>query len=326
MAQPSTPSAHPGKVISCLPPPLAAMSDTDELTLRKLEIFLAFMRSRNLARAAAELGTSHVSVHRAIHSLENALRCPLFKHEGRTLTPLDGAFVLEARAERLMQDLAETVRLTRQAAGFSADRFRLGALYSLTVKTVPQLIMGLKLRRSELNIDLVLGSNADLAEQLHDFKLDAMLVALDAAVVDADCESVELFSDDIFLAAPSDSPFADQAEVDLRDLAGVPFVTLTHGFATFRDGRQVFAQAGFEPEVIMQVNDIFSLMSMVSSGVGYALLPGRVEAVYQNRLKLLPLAPRYRLQQRIGAVFLRSRERDPNLLAFVAECRMYARH
>ncbi len=301
------------------------MSDTDDLTLRKLEIFLAFMRSRNLARAAAELGTSHVSVHRAIHSLENALRCPLFKHEGRTLTPLDGAFVLEARAERLLQDLAETVRLTRQAAGFSADRFRLGALYSLTVKTVPQLIMGLKLRRSELNIDLVLGSNADLAEQLHDFKLDAMLVALDDAVVDADCESVELFSDDIFLAAPSDSPFADQAEVDLRDLAGVPFVTLTQGFATFRDGRQVFAQAGFEPEVIMQVNDIFSLMSMVSSGVGYALLPGRVEAVYQNRLKLLPLAPRYRLQQRIGAVFLRSRERDPNLLAFVAECRMYAR-
>ena len=186
--------------------------------------------------------------------------------------------------------------------------------------------MGLKLRRSELNIDLVLGSNADLAEQLHDFKLDAMLVALDDAVVDAGCESVELFSDDIFLAAPSDSPFADQAEVDLRDLAGVPFVTLTQGFATFRDGRQVFAQAGFEPEVIMQVNDIFSLMSMVSSGVGYALLPGRVEAVYQNRLKLLPLAPRYRLQQRIGAVFLRSRERDPNLLAFVAECRMYARN
>ncbi|HCV75423.1 MAG TPA: LysR family transcriptional regulator, partial [Pseudomonas sp.] len=53
------------------------MSDNDDLTLRKLEIFLAFMRSRNLARAAAELGTSHVSVHRAIHSLENALRCPL---------------------------------------------------------------------------------------------------------------------------------------------------------------------------------------------------------------------------------------------------------
>ncbi|AYN96163.1 LysR family transcriptional regulator [Pseudomonas luteola] len=301
------------------------MAIDEELTLKKLEIFLAFMRSGNLGRAAAELGTSNVSVHRAIHSLESALRCPLFKHEGRNLTPLDGAFVLEARAQQLMQDLTETIRLTRLAAGFSSDRFRLGALYSLTVKTVPQLIMGLKLRRSELNIDLILGSNADLTYQLRNMKLDAMLIALDDGMADPDCESVELFRDDIYLAAPADSPFTHQDVVDLRDLHGVPFVTLTEGFATFRDGRQVFHQAGFEPEVIMQVNDIFSLMSMVSSGVGYALLPGRVEAVYENRIRLVPLAPQYRLQQRIGVVFLRSKERDPNLLAFLAECRMYAR-
>ena len=56
----------------------------EEFTLKKLEIFLAFMRTGNLTRAAAELQTSNVSVHRAIHSLENALRCPLFKHEGAT--------------------------------------------------------------------------------------------------------------------------------------------------------------------------------------------------------------------------------------------------
>lgn len=53
-----------------------AMLIDEEFTLKKLEIFLAFMRTGNLARAAAELQTSNVSVHRAIHSLENALRCP----------------------------------------------------------------------------------------------------------------------------------------------------------------------------------------------------------------------------------------------------------
>eukprot|EP01030_Chromulinospumella_sphaerica_P024834 gene24834-24937_t len=36
----------------------------EEFTLKKLEIFLAFMRTGNLARAAAELQTSNVSVHR----------------------------------------------------------------------------------------------------------------------------------------------------------------------------------------------------------------------------------------------------------------------
>ncbi|MDF3937109.1 LysR family transcriptional regulator [Pseudomonas citronellolis] len=295
----------------------------EELTLKKLEVFLAFMRTGNLARAAAELGTSNVSVHRAIHSLESALRCPLFKHEGRTLTPLESAFVLEERAQKLVQDVNETVRLTREAAGFSAERFKLGALYSLTVKTVPQLIMGLKLRRSELNIDLILGSNVDLFYQLKNMELDAILVSLNESVADPDCECLPLFSDDIYLAVPVDSPYAELAEIDLASLRDAPFVTLTQGYATHQDGVRVFQLAGFEPRIAMQVKDIFTLLSMVSSGVGYALLPKRIEAVYENRVKLIPLQARYRLQQRIGVVFLRAKERDPNLLALLAECRMY---
>ena len=303
------------------------MQIDDELTLKKLEIFLAFMRTGNLARAAEALQTSNVSVHRAIHSLESALRCPLFKHEGRNLTPLESAYVLEERAQKLVQDVLATVELTRQAAGFSAARFRLGALYSLTVKTVPQLIMGLKIRRSELNIDLILGSNMDLLYKLKNMEVDAMLVSLDESTNDPDCEHLALFSDDIFLAVPTDSPFAEHNEVDLsdlRDLREATFITLTQGFATHRDGIRVFQQAGFEPKVAMQVNDIFTLLSMVSSGVGYALLPGRIAAVYENRVRLIPLQGRYRMQQHIGMVFLKSKERDPNLLALLAECRMYA--
>lgn len=300
------------------------MQIDEALTLKKLETFLVFMRSCNLARAAAELNTSNVSVHRAIHSLESSLRCPLFKHEGRNLIPLESAYVLEHRAQKLLQDVHETVQLTRQAAGYSAERFKLGSLYSLTVKTVPQLIMGLKLRRSELNIDLILGSNTDLLYKLKNMELDAILVALNESVSDPDCAQLPLFADDIFLAVPVDSPFAQQADVDLSDLREATFITLTQGFATHQDGSRVFQQAGFEPKVAMQVNDIFTLLSMVSSGVGYALLPGRISAVYENSIKLIPLQAKYRLQQHIGLVFLKAKERDPNLLAMLAECRMYS--
>jgi len=39
---------------------------------------------------------------------------------------------------------------------------------------------------------------------------------------------------------------------------------------------------------------------------------------------LIALKPQYRLQQHIGVVFLKAREREPNLLALLAECRMYS--
>ena len=56
------------------------------------------MRTGNLARAA-ELGTSNVSVHRAIHFAGKRPALPAVRHEGRNLTPLESAYVLEERAE-----------------------------------------------------------------------------------------------------------------------------------------------------------------------------------------------------------------------------------
>ena len=69
------------------------MEIDEELTLKKIQIFLAFMRCGNLSKAAVEMQISNVSVHKALHSLENALRCPLFKNEGRNLIPLKSAYV-----------------------------------------------------------------------------------------------------------------------------------------------------------------------------------------------------------------------------------------
>src|SRR5689334_10079727 len=69
-----------------------AMAIDEEITLKKLEVFLTFMRLNNLARVSEVLGQSTVSVHRALHSLEEGMRCLLFKREGRNLIPLHTAY------------------------------------------------------------------------------------------------------------------------------------------------------------------------------------------------------------------------------------------
>lgn len=67
------------------------------------------------------------------------------------------------------------------------------------------------------------------------------------------------------------------------------------------------------------------MLSLVQAGVGYTLLPGRMKKVYENSVQLLPLAEPYQMRQNIAIVFERNREHDPNLLALVAEGRMYSR-
>ncbi|GAB01712.1 MULTISPECIES: LysR substrate-binding domain-containing protein [Acinetobacter] len=301
------------------------MEIDEDLTLRKIQIFLAFMRYGNLSKTAAEMQISNVSVHKALHSLENSLRCPLFKNEGRNLIPLKSAYVLQENSQKIVQDIVTAVNKTREAAGFAAKVLHLGSLYSLTVNTIPNVISGLKLRRGELDIQLLLSSNLDLVKKLKTTELDAIIVALNETTSDADFESLAMFQDDIHLAVNKNSPLASLEEIDLSTLKDETFLTLSKGFATRHDSDVVFEKAGIDPKVFLQVSDIFTLISMVSTGVGLALLPGRISTIYESSVKLIPLQSPYQIKQEIGLVFLKSKERDPNLLALIAECRMFAR-
>lgn len=305
---------------------ITSLQIDEELTLKKIQIFLAFMRCGNLSKTATEMQISNVSVHKALHSLENSLRCPLFKNEGRNLIPLKSAYVLEDHSKKIVQDIVATVNKTREAAGFASKIFHLGSLYSLTVNTIPSVISGLKLRRGDLDIQLSLSSNIDLVKKLKATELDAIIVALNETTHDQVFESLPMFQDDIFLAVNKNSKYAKFNEINLSKLKDETFLTLAKGFATRNDSDIVFDKAGVNPKVFLEVSDIFTLISMVSSGVGFALLPGRISTIYENSVKLVRLEPQYQIKQEIGLVFLKSKERDPNLLAFIAECRMFSRN
>ena len=299
---------------------LADIRVGDEITFRRLEIFLAYMQEGSLTRTAELLDTSSVSVHRALHALEEGLRCTLFRHEGRNLIPTPAAQVLAEAAREVLQRMAEGIRSTREAAGYASDQIRIGSLYSLTIKTVPTLLVGMKVRKPELQPELVLGSNAVLLQKLGQGAIDAALMAIPEEA--PEIESLPLFVDDIFFAAPVGSRYANMDAVDLSTCADERFVSLSEGFATYQGFQEAFRVAEFTPNVVMQTGDIFSLMNLVSGGLGYTLLPGRVRDVFQHKVQLIPLQPKYRMRQTIGACFLRSRERDPNLLALLAVCRL----
>jgi len=291
----------------------------EEITFRKLEILLAFMETGNLARAAERLDTSTVSVHRGLHSLEAGVRCALFRHEGRSLHPTEAAHALAEVAREVLRTMAQGIRSTREVAGYSADRIRIGSLYSLTSRVVPTLVMAMKLRKPELQTELLLGSNADLLQSLRDGAIDASLMAIPKEA--SDIESQALFEDDILFAAPVGSRYAELKEVDLSACADERFVTLKEGFITYTGFLDAFRVAGFTPNVVMKTGDIFSLMNLVSGGMGYTLLPGRVRGIMPQRVQLIPLQARFLMRQTIALNFLRTRERDPNLLALLAVCR-----
>ena len=81
-------------------------------------------------------------------------------------TPDAGRVVLAGRDMTGLPDRARTAA-RRERLGFVYQFHHLLPDFTARENVVlPQLIMGLKLRRSELNIDLILGSNVDLLYKL----------------------------------------------------------------------------------------------------------------------------------------------------------------
>lgn len=296
----------------------------EELTLRKLEILCSFVRTGSLSKTADELHLSSVSIHKALHSLESGIGCPLFVKEGRQLKALPAAIYLAEASNDLLSDVDRILKKTRAKAGVESRQIRLGSMYSLTANIIPRMIMGTKIRRPDLDVDLFLGSNEELMKRLTEGVLDAVIIAVPSQSLPDGVQVVSLFEDQLFLASSKDSK-PTQADIDLSDYRSEKFLTLQDGFATTSGFYEAFLLAGFKPNVVMKVGDIFSLMNMVSGNLGHSLLPGRVRALMGDAIEFTPLLPKYQVTQHIGLMYLQANESNPNILALAAEARMLHR-
>ena len=294
----------------------------DEVTLRKLEILCSFVRTGSLAKTADELQLSSVSIHKALHSLEDGIACPLFIREGRLLKPLPTALYLAESATDLLVEVERIIKRTRSKAGIEAGQIRLGSMYSLTANIVPKLIMGTKIRRPDLDIDLFLGSNEDLMKKLFEGSIEAIMIATPST---DEIQVVPLFEDRLFLAS-SKGEKPKHAQIDMAEYRDEKFLTLHDGFATTSGFYEVFELAGYQPNLVMKVGDIFSLMNMVASGMGRSILPGRVKALMGDSIEFTPLLGKYEVIQRIALIYLTVNESNPNILALAAEARMLHRN
>lgn len=295
-----------------------------EVTLKKLEILCSFVRTGSLVKTAEELQLSSVSIHKALHSLEAGIGCPLFIKDGRQLRALPAAHYLAEECVDLLGEVERLLKKTRAKAGVESGQVRLGSMYSLTANIIPRMIMGTKIRRPNLDIDLYLGSNEDLLQKLHEGNVDAVVIAVPTTNSIDGLEIVPLFEDDLFLASSKgNKPKA--AEIDLSEYEHEKFLTLQDGFATTSGFYDAFKLAGFTPNVVMRVGDIFSLMNMISGDMGRTLLPGRVRALMGNAIEFTPLQAKYQVTQKIGLIYLQANESNPNILALAAEARMLQR-
>jgi len=263
--------------------------------LRQLHYFTVLAETLNFHRAAERLHMSQPPLTVAIRKLEQELGVILFERgpRGVTLTAAGEAALESARAT--LAHAAQIRQTAREGALGERGRLLVGFVGSAVYELLPRLIPAY--RRRYPNVDLVLeeGTSIDIARKIRSQQLDVGLLRLPLLDVSAlDTRVIE--TDELVVAVPSGSALAQRKALSLRQLADEPFVIFTRISVLHTVILMACHTAGFAPHVAQEATQVHTILSLVQSGLGVALVPSKATRLVPEGVKLLRLTDPIRIE------------------------------
>ena len=259
------------------------------MELRQLRYFTALAEELNFTRAAERLHISQPPLSAQIAQLESELGVKLFDRTSRkvSLTDAGATFLRDVRV--IQTRLKEATQRVQDIHSGLAGRIEIGVSGSHFLGPLPQCISDLA--KAYPDIDVVLNEMApnDQLEALREQRID---VSISRQIIEDEVLCSEaLWPDPLWVALPRGHALAgDTGVLSLSALAGEQFIMLRRD--TSRFAQQIFnacLQKGFTPNVVHAVSEVPAQLSLVSAGLGVAVVPGSTRRYQANTLVFRPL-------------------------------------
>lgn len=259
---------------------------------------------------------SQPGVSRALARLEDELGTPLLQKSGRVLRPTYAGTVfkrhVDALIHRLDDGLAAVNELVDPRTGTVAVAFQL----SLGTWLVPAMIERFRTEYPDVRFRL---------QQSHD-ALGSSLVA--GGRIDLEFTSrrprnpavrwERLLAQPLHLAVPPGHRLANNTEVALAEAADEAFVMLGRSWELRTLSDDLCAEAGFQPRVAFEVDDLPVVHGFVAAGLGVAIVPateGEPQPAGPDAARLVRLTDR-NASRDVGIAWSRERRLLPSAELF----------
>jgi len=257
------------------------------MELRHLRYFVAVAEERNLTRAAEKLFIAQPPLTRAIKQMEEEIGVELFIRKPRGLELTAGGEYLLGQAQQILDKVIATVNDTRRIALNRKTVFAIGFVPSVFYGQLPLMVRRL---RQNKNLEIVLHElkTREQIDALKSGKVDIGFGRL--RIEDPDVEQENLFDEPMIAAVPASHPLTRHPP-SLKELSEVPMITFPSGpgpnFADITQG--LFHRRGLRVNVVQQVNDVQTALSLVASDMGFTLVPEQVRSLQREGVDYMPL-------------------------------------
>jgi DNA-binding transcriptional LysR family regulator len=285
------------------------------LDLTHLRSFVALTEELHFGRAARRLNMTQPPLSRQIQLLEAELGVRLLDRTSHSvaLTAAGHAFLPEARA--LLGASEQAAQVARRAARVPGrGAVTVGFIGASTYAFLPRLVSRARAELPDTVLTLKEMSGVAQMDALMLGRIDIGLLRPLQAPFPGTSSCV--MREGLALALPQGHALAARRRPTLRDLEGEPFIMYSpdgpYMHALLSDA---FRAAGVRPLVVQAVSQAQTILSLVSTGMGVALVPEEVQSACFDNVTLRPIATTPGLAVELHAIW-RPENRNPALEPF----------
>ncbi len=247
------------------------------MELHHIRYFVAVAEEGSLTVAAERrLHTSQPSLSRQIRDLEAEVGVPLLTRSvhGVELTAAGKAFLDHARLALAQVEAAREA--ARRAAHPEKPTFALGFLTGQEMDWLPEAMHILRDALPHIDVTVTSEYSPVLADALTRGRLDLAFMRREANAVDLVFRTVT--QEPLMAVLPSDHPLAPRESIELKEIAGEPFVSVSDTAPALRVVIDDYVrQTGIAITPAHEADNLAMAISLVASRRGFALLPRYVQ-------------------------------------------------
>lgn len=263
------------------------------MELRQLVYFEAVARHRHFTRAAEELHVAQSALSHQVRRLEHELGVELLRRTTRSVEPTDAGELVLARARTVITETAALRSELDGLRGLLRGRVTIGALLFGGALDIPAILATFTARYPGVEVGLREGTARRMTQMLADGSLD-LAFALEAVQPEG-LERLELSNEELTVAMSPAHPLAGVGPLPVAELVDQPLIAFQPGSSTRQVLDWALAAAGVRPRIALEANDFALVRSLVSRGLGLAVLPQSFVQRPGPEIAFRPLSPALRM-------------------------------
>ena len=289
------------------------------LDVRRMKVLREVAARGSFSAAAESLSFTQSAISQQIAALERETGAKLVERGARGIRLTQAGEVVVKHADAVLARLACAEEELQALAGLRGGRLRMSTFQSAGATLVPRAAAEFHRRYPDVELALMQAEPDVATQMLRAGELDLAVVYDFEGVpgdLDESLEAVHLIDDRYDLLVARDHPLAEKARVRTSELADERWINSTEVSGCRRAVIHACAQAGFEPNVAFETDEIMAVQALVANGMGVALMPRLALTSVHPGVAVRPVGPEAPLRH-IHAARLRDAFASPASAAMV---------